>query len=138
MSPQTKPPAFPTVTVHTPDGDVTMPCEPIGDQLAIVASFGMTEDFRAILTGAFDIVIRETGGALATGGCIACARAYGGLLSGLAGIDWTADQTEIQQQIAALPEDKRRELAGGSDLSWGCDAEWCDRTGPGIVTIPVP
>jgi hypothetical protein len=137
------PPPFPTVTLHTPDGDVTMPCEPVGEHLAIVAALGMTEGeqpgtFKAMLTGAFDIVLRTTGKSLATGGCISCARDHAEVLAVWPGINWGADEAELQAQVAKLPEATRREFASGADLSWGCDAEWCDRTGPGIVTIPVP
>jgi hypothetical protein len=28
-------PAFPTVTIHTADGDVTVPCEPVGELIRI-------------------------------------------------------------------------------------------------------
>lgn len=138
MSPTAKPSAFPTVTIHTVDGDVTMPCEPVGEYLAIVATIGMTEDFKAALTGTFDVVIRHTGGALAAGGCIACARRHARMLAELEGVSWSADQDELKQQLAQIPEDKRQEIAAGTDLSWGCDTEWCDGVGPGVVTIPVP
>jgi hypothetical protein len=142
MDRKSGPPAFPTITIHTPDGDVTMPCEPVGEYLAIVATIGMADGdtpgtFKAILPGTFDVVIRATGLALGTGGCIACARGYGEVLAVLPGVDWSAGEDRIREQIAALPEESRRELSGGADLSWGCDTEWCNGTGPGVVTLPL-
>jgi hypothetical protein len=71
-----------------------------------------------------------------SGGCIVCARQFAQLLSETP-VDWSRPDDEIAAQCLALPEETRRALAAGTDLSWGCDAEWCDMSGPGMVTIPV-
>lgn len=134
------PPPFPTVTVHTSDGDVTMPCEPVGEHLAITATFLMLEGetpgtFEVSLPGTFDVRLRSTGVALTeTGGCIACARRYARLLIE-SPVDWSATEKQITEQAMALPEQQRSELASGRDMSWSCDAEWCDHSGPGIVLL---
>lgn len=134
------PPAFPTVTMNTPDGSVTTICEPVGEHLALVPSFLMMESdgvFAASLTGAFDVVVRSNGMGLSTSaGCIACARSYASTLAALP-VDWSATTAEIQEKVNELPPEQARELAGGADLQWGCDTEWCDGVGPGVVIVPI-
>lgn len=134
------PPAFPTVTIHTSDGDLTVPCEPVGEYLAITPGFQMYGDadgFQASLPGTFEVHLRKTGRPLTeSGGCIVCARQYAKVLAE-SPIDWSTSDDEITTQAAALPDEIRIELARGRDLAFRCDSEWCDRTGPGVVLIPV-
>jgi len=133
------PPPFPTVTIHTEDGAITVPCEPAGDYLAITACFQMLGDetgFESTLPGTFEVRLRSTGRALTTsGGCIACARNYAKLLLE-SPVDWSAPEEDITKQSRALPSEARMSLAQGRDLAWVCAAEWCDRQGPGVVLIP--
>ncbi len=134
------PPPFPTLTIHTEDGDIVVPCEPVGEYLAITAGFQMFGDengFQSTLTGTFEVHLRATGRRLTeSGGCIACARRYANALAA-SPVDWSKPDDEITAQCLALPDEIRFELAHGRDLGFGCDTEWCDRTGPGVVLIPV-
>lgn len=132
------PPAFPTVTIHTDEGNLVIPCEPIGDHLAITGEFSMDENGAATLDGTFVVVLRSNGKIVTEGGgCIACARRAGKVLAA-APVDWSAADAEIAAQFAALPGDARAELSRERSLSFNCDAIWCrDEGGPGIVFVPM-
>ncbi|AEV86702.1 hypothetical protein ACWT_5685 [Actinoplanes sp. SE50] len=123
----TKIPSFPACTVVTSNGPVTVPCEPISDDLAITPVFGMTEDFRAVLGGDFLITHRATGLHVSDGpGCIECCRSAGKALVAT-GVDWSAITAGGGAEfMRALPDETRRAVAEARTVSWSCDIEYCN------------
>lgn len=120
-------PPFPTCIITTADGSVTVPCEPIGEHLAITPTFGMTEDLRAVLGGDFVITHRRSGKVISDGpACIECCRSAGKALLATS-IDWAAITEENAAAfLKALPEDAVRALAEARTVNWTCDAEDCE------------
>lgn len=120
-------PPFPTCTITTAEGPVTVPCEPISDDLAITPALGMTEDFRALLDGGFVITHRATGLYVSDGpGCIECCRSAGKALLAT-GVDWSAITAEVPAGFwQAMPTGTRMAVAEARTVSWSCDSEDCD------------
>lgn len=124
----TKPvPTFPTCIITTTEGTVTVPCEPIGEHLAITPTFGMTDDLQGVLGGTFVITHRVTGKAVSDGpGCIECCRSAGKALLAT-GVDWSAITEDNASEFwATMPDELRRAVAEARTVNWSCDAEYCD------------
>lgn len=130
MTNQIKTPPAPlaTVTVTTNSGPVTVPCEPVTDQIVITPVFEMDDQGKTCLTGDFTVTHRSSGRTIADGsGCIECCRWSARMLASTS-IDWsllTPDNTaEISRGWSV--EDKTT-VSHARALSWICDAECCAR-----------
>lgn len=122
-----------TVTLTTNSGDVTIPCEPINDWLAITPVFAMdAETYATFYDGTFAITHRPTGALFSEGaGCIECCRAAGRLMTAL-DVDWSALTGDNGRGWwAALPESIQLDLSTIRAVEWACDAEYCDHSAPG-------
>lgn len=121
------PKAFALVTVTTDSGDLTMPCEPINEWLAITPSFGMDEDGNSHLHGAFTVMHRPTGRNVVEGeGCIECCRSAGKALAAL-DADWsTLTPANSVEWSAALSDDTKVAFTAARSVGWLCDAKDCE------------
>lgn len=121
------PAPFAMTTVHTDSGNLTTPCEPVNEWLAITPEIGMEEDGTSRLIGAFVVTHRPTGTVLTEGGgCIECARLAGRELAAL-DVDWstlTSDYAEAW--FAELPQDVKYRFWEVRPVEWACDAEPCE------------
>lgn len=140
----TKP--FPFLTICTADGDLSVPCEPIGEHFAIGPELGMTEDGTALLEGTFQVSLYPSGLRLSDdgGGCIHCARSAALNWARLP-LDWpslTADNGE--EWVKAQPQEALTEFAHQRSLAFNCDAHYCeiddadDRSFPMGDTVAIP
>lgn len=120
------------VTVHTDSGDVAVPCEPIGDRLAITPAFGMDGDGNTFLAGGFTVTHVPTGNDLVDGpGCIECCRRSAKALIAT-GVDWGLLTRDNAEEIARSWSPEVREAVTLARLvEFCCDAEDC---GPGEGT----
>ncbi|WP_045740900.1 hypothetical protein [Actinoplanes rectilineatus] len=127
-------PPFPTCTITTIQGPVTVPCEPIGEHLAIAPAFGMTEDFRAFLSGNFVITHRATGLHVSDGpGCIECCRSAGKALLATE-VDWASITAEGSAEFwGSLTDEIRLAVAEARTVNWSCDAEYCNPWPEGVT-----
>lgn len=136
---------FPFLTIHTTDGDLSVPCEPIGTHFAIHPEVGMTEAGDGLLEGTFLVSLYPSGLRLSQhAGCIHCARRAALEWERLP-LDWptlTADNGD--EWVKAQPQEALREFALWRDLSFTCDAHYCeiaeddDRSFPMGDTVAVP
>ncbi|WP_433651062.1 hypothetical protein ACQP2C_00015 [Micromonospora zamorensis] len=119
---------FPTATIVTDKGTLTVPCEPINDWLAITPVTGLTDDGQPVLGGTFTVTHLPTGTTLGDGdACINCCRASGRKFASLTTADWSAlNADNAADWLAALSHDDRQAFGLYRALEWGCDAEYCD------------
>lgn len=119
---------FALVTIVTDSGTLTVPCEPINDWLAITPAFGMDQDGRSLLVGAFTLTSRTTGTAVGDGAaCINCCRAAGEKLANLPSADWSAlNADNAAAWLAALDPEDQATFHLYRALEWGCAAEYCE------------
>jgi len=123
---QTPPAPLAFTTVSTSNGDVTVPCEPINDWLAITPVFSMDAGGKTWLNGGFTVTHRPTGLIVADGpGCIECCRAAGKELASL-DVDWaTLNAGNGREWAAALSDGTKRRLGNARAVDWSCDADYC-------------
>ena len=145
MTTKTTPPPFPTLTIHSSDGDIVVPCEPIGDWFAITPEFAMTANFDGLLRGTFLVSLYPSGARLSQGsGCIHCARRAALAWSKLP-LDWASLTSENSTEWAqAQQAEALREFLTNRDLGFDCDTSYCeiadgdDRSEPMGDTIAIP
>lgn len=115
-------------TITTDSGNLTVPCEPINDWLAITPAFGMDDEGKSWLDGGFTITHLGTGRAVSDGAaCINCCRASGKKLASLATADWSAlTEDNATDWLARLSDEDRSTFGLYRALEWGCDADLCD------------
>lgn len=116
------------VTVHTDSGDVAVPCEPVGDWLAITPAFGMDEDGNTFLQGGFTITHVPTGNDLSDGpGCIECCRRAAKALIET-GVDWGALTGDDygQATFESWSPEVREAVTLARLVEFCCDAEGCE------------
>lgn len=121
------PAPFPYTTIATDSGQLTIPCEPINEWIAITPVLGMDKDGNAFL-GTFTITHRPTGSTLGDGdACINCCRASGRKFASLPSADWSALTADnAAEWLASLTEEDRQTFHLYRALEWGCDAEYCE------------
>ena len=109
--------------VRTDSGEVSLPCEPINEWLAITPVVGMDVDGKTWLIGTFMVTHRPTGTALLfSSGCIYCCRQSAEVF---ARFDWssTADEGGVEAMVAAFDDEQRRVFSLAMNV-W-CDTEYC-------------
>jgi hypothetical protein len=121
------PAEFPTVTIATDSGTLTVPCEPINEWLAITPGTGTDDEGNSRLVGGFTITHVPTGMNTCEGfACINCCRGAGEKFAALHA-DWSSLTAENSiEWFAALSEQDRDTFGLYRGLEWGCDAELCE------------
>jgi hypothetical protein len=120
------PAEFPTVTIATDSGTLTVPCETINEWLAITPVTGTDDEGKSRLVGGFTITHIPTGMDICEGcACINCCRRAGKKFSAMHA-DWSSLTAENSSEwSAALSERDRHAFGLYRALEWGCDAELC-------------
>jgi hypothetical protein len=123
------PAALAVATISTDSGDVTVPCEPVNEWIAITPVFGMDHEGRSWLDGRFIVTHLPTGMSLVEGpGCINCCRNAGRALAATS-VDWSVLTRENSAEISkSWPAEVRLVIAEARAVEWVCDAEYCEPT----------
>lgn len=113
--------------IVTGDGEVSVPCEPINEWLAITAVFGMDAEGKTGLDGRFSIVHLPTGKQFSDGlACLTCCQNAGKAITAM-DIDWAAFRVGHEAEwVEALGEETRSALGIARSVEWGCNAEDCE------------